>query len=120
MKNEGLSASFTDELKRRFVKGFLDMLLLQLVEAGPTWGYDIIKKTETAYNVKLRHGALYPMLNKLEAKGLVKSRREVQKGRARKIYEITKDGRQLLRVYNDFLSEHILEKTVSESLETRE
>ena len=120
MKNEGSSVGFTDELKRRFVKGFLDVLILQLVEAEPTWGYDIIKKTETAYNVKLRHGALYPMLNKLEAKGFVKSRRELQKGRARKIYEITEDGRQLLHVYNDFLMEQILGKTLSESLETRE
>jgi len=118
MTDEESSSTFTDELRRRFAKGFLDMLILQLVKAEPTWGYDIIKKTETAYKVKLRHGALYPMLNKLEAKGLLKSRRELQKGRARKIYEITNDGRQFLHVYNDFLREQIPERTINENLET--
>jgi len=111
MKEEESSSAFTDELRRRFAKDFLDMLILQFVEAEPTWGYNIIKKTETAYKVKLRHGALYPMLNKLEAKGLVKSRRELQKGRARKIYEITRDGRQLLNAYYDFLRGQIPESS---------
>jgi len=112
MKNEESGAVVTDEIKRRFAKGFLDIFILQLVEAEPTWGYDIIKKTETVYKFKLRHGALYPMLNKLEAKGLLKSRKELQKGRARKIYEITKDGRQLLHGYYDFFREQLPEKTV--------
>jgi len=112
MKEEEPNAAFTNELKRRFAKSFLDIFILQLVEAEPTWGYDIIKKTETAYKFKLRHGALYPMLNKLQAKGLLISRKELEKGRARKIYEITKDGRQLLQTYYDFFREQLLKKTV--------
>jgi DNA-binding PadR family transcriptional regulator len=86
------------------------MLILRLVEAEPTWGYDIIKKTETAYQVKLRHGALYPMLKKLEEKGFVKSRKELQKGRVRKIYEITIKGKQILKAYHDSLKEQIPKK----------
>jgi DNA-binding PadR family transcriptional regulator len=91
------------------------MLILRLVEAEPTWGYDIIKKTETAYQVKLRHGALYPMLNKLEAKGFVKSKKELQKGRVRKIYEITMKGKQLLHAYYDSLREQIPEENITGS-----
>jgi len=112
MKNEEPIEDVTAELKRRFAKSFLDVFILQLVEAEPTWGYDIIKKTEIKYKVKLRHGALYPMLNELEAKGLLKSRKELQKGRARKIYEITKDGKQLLHAYYDFFREQLPKKTV--------
>jgi len=112
MKNEELIEDFTDELKRRFAKSFLDVFILQLVDAEPTWGYDIIKKTETTYKVKLRHGALYPMLNELETKRLLKSRKELKKGRARKIYEITKDGKQLLHVYYDFFREQLPKKTI--------
>ena len=100
----------TDQIGRRFTKSFLDILILQQVNAAPTWGYDIIKKTEIQYKVKLRHGALYPMLNQLEAQGLVKSRRELQKGRARKIYEITKDGTQLLEAYRKFTSQYLSDK----------
>jgi DNA-binding PadR family transcriptional regulator len=87
------------------------LLILQLIETKPTWGYDIIKKTETTYKVKLRHGALYPMLNKLKAKGFIKCRKELQKGRVRKIYAITQDGRLLLHVYYDFLIEQMPKKT---------
>ena len=101
----------TDQIRRRFVKSFLDILILQLIKTGPTWGYDIIKKTETQYNVKLRHGALYPMLNELEKKGLATSRRELQKGRTRKIYEITETGTQLLDAYYDLIKEHLRNTT---------
>jgi len=111
MKTEESVEILIDKIRRRFAKGFLDLLILQLVEAQPTWGYDIIKKTETTYKVKLRHGALYPMLNKLRAKGLVRSRKELQKGRVRKIYEITKDGRQLLHAYYGFLMEQMPKKS---------
>jgi len=103
MENQESVEVFTHQIRRRFVKNFLDMLILRSVEAQPTWGYDIIKKTEATYKVKLRHGALYPMLKKLETKGLIKSRKELQKGRVRKVYEITKTGKQFLRSCRDFL-----------------
>jgi PadR family transcriptional regulator PadR len=96
---------FTDEMKRRFAKSFLDVLILQLIESKATWGYDIIKKTEANYKVKLRHGALYPMLNILEKKGYITSRKELERGRQRKIYEITSEGRKLLKSYYDFLKD---------------
>ena len=119
MKNEESVEILMYKLKHRFAKGFLDLLILQMVEAKPTWGYDIIKKTEATYKVKLRHGALYPMLNKLKAKGLIKCRRELQKGRVRKIYEITKDGKLLLNAYYGFLMEQMPKKASNKSPETR-
>jgi len=113
MENQESVEVFTNQIKRRFVKSFLDMLILRSVEAEPTWGYDIIKETESTYKVKLRHGALYPMLNKLEAKGFVKSRKELQKGRVRKIYEITKKGKQTLLAYYDLLREQIPKENIT-------
>jgi DNA-binding PadR family transcriptional regulator len=59
------------------------------------------------------------MLSKLEAKGLIKCRRELQKGRVRKIYEITNDGKLLLRAYYGFLIEQLPRKSVDENLETK-
>ncbi len=107
MKNEESVATSVGQFRRRFVKAFLDMLILELVQAESVWGYEIIKKTEAMYNVKLRHGALYPMLNQMETKGLVESRRELQKGRARKIYEITNDGKQFLQAWHGFIREQL-------------
>jgi len=96
-----------EELKRRFVNEFLDLLILRLVDIQPAWGYRIIKKTEASYGVKLRHGALYPMLNTLEKRGFMISRKDLYKGRIRKTYEITADGKKLLDIFDDFLKEHI-------------
>jgi len=110
MENQESVEVFTHQIERRFVKSFLDMLILRSVEAEPTWGYGIIKKTESTYKVKLRHGALYPMLNTLEAKGFVKSRKELQKGRMRKIYEITLRGKQVLHAYYDSLRQQLPQK----------
>jgi len=103
MENQESVEVFAAELERRFVKDFLDLLILQLVETQPAWGYKIIKETEAEYGVKLRHGALYPMLNALEANGFIMSRKELEKGRVRKIYEITPEGKKLLQAYHNFL-----------------
>jgi len=113
MKEDKSDTTLIGEFKRRFAKSFLDILILQLVESEATWGYVIIKRTEEQYKVKLRHGALYPMLNRLETIGLVKSRRELQKGRVRKIYEITPSGRQLLDAYYGFIRKQMSKKAVS-------
>jgi len=107
MRNNEQVGILMNQIMRRFARSFLDILILRLVDAEATWGYDIIKKTENEYNVKLRHGALYPMLNRLEKGGLVKSRKELQKGRARKVYQITDTGRQLLNAYYDFARHHL-------------
>ena len=117
MKNTQSAEVLTDQIKRRFSKSFLDILLLQLIKAGPTWGYEIIKKTEMQYQVKLRHGALYPMLKELESRGLVTSRRELQKGRARKVYEITKDGNRHLEAYCNFVKQHLSIQPQSSQME---
>ena len=107
MKNEKLVEDFAGEMKRRFVKNFLDFILLQLIKKKPMWGYMIIKKTQQRYGVKLRHGALYPLLNALETASILRSRRALVKGRMRKIYEITPKGTRLIEFYNGFLKEQI-------------
>jgi len=107
MKNEKPLEDFEEEMKRRFVKNFLDLILLQLIRNKPVWGYRIIKRTQQQYGVKLRHGALYPLLNALETAGFLQSRKALVKGRMRKIYEITPKGKQLIDSYHSFLKEQM-------------
>ena len=71
------------------------------------WGYKIKKEMETRYGVKLRHGALYPLLNTLEQKGLLKSHKQSKGGRTRKVYTITKKGKQYIQTYNLILEEQL-------------
>jgi len=78
-----------------------------MVQAHPLWGYMIKKKVETNFQIKLRHGALYPMLNSLERKGFLTSQKQPKGGRVRKVYTITKDGEEYLQSYYDILKEHL-------------
>ena len=78
-----------------------------MIRDQPTWGYRIKKNIEQEYGIKLRHGALYPLLNALENSGYLTSRKEKHGGRIRKVYEITPKGTQYLDAYYKFLSEQL-------------
>lgn len=71
------------------------------------WGYKIIKETEELLGIKLRHGAVYPLLNSLETRGFLRSRKEVKGRRVRKVYEITSKGIQLTEAYYNYLREQL-------------
>jgi PadR family transcriptional regulator PadR len=102
-----MAGTYREEIVQRIVKNLLDVQLLRLIQAQPQWGYGIKKKVETEYHIKLRHGALYPMLNSLERKGFLTSQKQHQGGRARKVYTITECGREYLRSYYAVLEEQI-------------
>ena len=95
------------ELVQRIIKNLLDIQLLRMVQAQPLWGYKIKKKVEANFNVKLRHGALYPMLNQLEKKGFITNQRQTKGGRARKVYTITQEGKTYLQSYYSILKEQL-------------
>ena len=102
-----MDEAYRKEIVQRITRNLLDIQLLRLVQAQPLWGYRIKKKVETDFQVKLRHGALYPMLNSLEKRGFLTSEKQQQGGRARKVYTITKNGRKFLQVYYSILREQL-------------
>jgi PadR family transcriptional regulator PadR len=71
------------------------------------WGYKIKQEVEANFGIRLRHGALYPLLNRMEKEGMLISRKESQGGRIRKTYSITKKGLQLTSVYKEVLREQL-------------
>ena len=73
----------------------------------PMWGYMIKKQAEKRFSVKLRHGALYPLLNALERESFVTSQNEKKGGRTRKVYTLTSKGQQYLEAYNNILKEQL-------------
>ena len=86
--------------------------MLRLIQIQPMWGYKIKKEMEEKYGVKLRHGALYPLLNTLEQKGLLKSHEQSKGGRTRKVYTITEKGRKYIETYNSVLKEQIQKQDI--------
>ena len=98
-----MSETYKKEIVQHIIRNLLDIQLLRIIQAQPTWGYKIKKQVETDFNIKIRHGALYPTLNNLEEKGFVESKKLQKDGRARKVYTITADGKTYLQTYYSIL-----------------
>ncbi len=98
-----MSETYKKEIVQHIIRNLLDIQLLRIIHAQPTWGYQIKKRVETDFNVKLRHGALYPTLNTLETKGFVESKKQQKDGRSRKVYTITEKGQIYLQTYYSIL-----------------
>jgi PadR family transcriptional regulator PadR len=80
------------------VKGHLDLLLLGVLDVAPGHGYAVITtlRERSAGALDVAEGAVYPALHRLEAAGLLTSEWEPVAGRRRRIYRLTKDGRDAL------------------------
>jgi len=109
---KALTENTSEQLVQRIVRNLLDIHVLRLIQTEPMWGYNIIKKIKTLYGIKIRHGALYPLLNKLETNALIESRKEIQKGRIRKTYTVTEKGKQLIQAYYNILKQQLQEKDI--------
>jgi PadR family transcriptional regulator, regulatory protein PadR len=80
-------------------KGSAEVLVLALVEDRPRHGYEIGKLIEERSGgvLKFHIASLYPMLYKLEKRGLIEGRWVEKAGQRRKrFYRITPQGRQVL------------------------
>ena len=108
-----LSEQFKKEIVQRITKNLLDIQILRLIQTQPMWGYKIKKQAETKFGVRLRHGALYPLLNALEQKSFLTSQKQQQGGRTRKVYSITKKGNQYVETYDDVLKEQIQRQDIA-------
>ncbi len=71
----------------------------------------VLALAHEAVGGKLRHGALYPLLNAMEQKGLLKSKKQQQGGRTRKVYAMIEKGRKYIETYDSVLKEQIQNKT---------
>lgn len=81
-------------------KGTTVLTVLSALERDEVYGYGIRREThhKTKGLFAINEGALYPLLHALERKGLVRARREKVKGRWRRYYSITTNGRRELEV----------------------
>jgi transcriptional regulator len=79
-------------------KGTLPTLILKALAHEPSHGYRIAQRIKERSKgvLDFKEGTLYPALHKLENDGLVESFEEVENGRQRRYYRITKSGRATL------------------------
>ncbi len=82
-----------------FLPGTLDLIVLQLLQAEPTNGYDLTLRIQAITNdvLNVNAGSLYPALYRLEQRGLLRaSWAESESGRRTKVYSVTAAGRKHL------------------------
>ncbi|MFD6093234.1 PadR family transcriptional regulator [Oerskovia sp. NPDC060338] len=76
-----------------WLRGVLDVCVLRILAAGPTYGYAIAARLADAGLGAIKGGTLYPLLGRLEAGGLVTVEwRAGDGGPGRKYYELTPAG----------------------------
>ena len=102
-----MSEIYRDEIIQHIIRTSLYIQILRMIQAQPLWGYEIKKRMDAIFHIKLRHGALYPMLSLLERNGFLTSQKQTTNGRARKVYSITKKGKDYLQNYYEVLKEQI-------------
>lgn len=81
------------------LQGTLDLIVLQLLRAEPTNGYDLSLRIQAISSdvLQVNAGSLYPALYRLEERALIKAEwRETAKGRRAKVYSLTAAGRRQL------------------------
>jgi PadR family transcriptional regulator, regulatory protein PadR len=80
-------------------KGTAELLILAQLETGPSHGYEIARRIEARSNgaVSFHIASLYPVLYRLERRGLIAGRWLEKAGqRRRRHYTLTASGRKAL------------------------
>ncbi len=76
-------------------RGALTIAILSLIREGKAYGYDIMKKLSQAESetLSIEPSTLYPLLRRLEEKGILEGRWSDSSGKRRRLYFITKEGK---------------------------
>jgi len=99
----------TREVRNKLMKGLLDLVILQFLNAKPMHGYQIISSIRKNFGVYFGPSTIYPLLNSLEEKGYIKSQWDLNNERPRKVYKLTNEGQSLLNFTENSLN-HICRK----------
>jgi len=80
---------------RDFFLGFIKIHILYHAAKEPIYGQEFSEELKR-HGYEVSFGTLYPIFHKLEAKGLLKSDKQLVNGKIRKYYSITTAGEKLL------------------------
>lgn len=104
-------AGIETEMKR----GFLQLLVLVVLEKE-AYGYAMVRAfRDLGYEVE--ENTLYPLLRRLEKRGLIEGKWDVSEERPRKFYAVTQAGREMRRELLGIWErqDEIIKKTIKEN-----
>jgi PadR family transcriptional regulator PadR len=100
------------EVQTKLMRGLLDLVILQFLNAKPMHGYSIITSIRKNFGIYFGPSTIYPLLGTLEEKGYIKSEWDLNNDRPRKVYSLTHEGNSLLNGGEESLN-HICRKLSS-------
>jgi transcriptional regulator len=98
------------DLDRELKKGSAELLILTLIEHRARHGYEISKLIEQRSGgvLKFHVASFYPVLYRMEARGLIEGRWVEKAGqRRRRFYTLTKQGRGVLKAQRSTWEEFV-------------
>ena len=87
------NSTFCNNMHRRIVRNFLDVLVLAELRKGPLCGYDVITFVNDRFRLLVSSGTVYSVLYSLERKGMIAG---VQMQR-RRVYKLTDKGEKTIK-----------------------
>jgi len=91
-------------IRKELVAASAEPLILSLLDRGESYGYAIIQEVKARSGGKLQwtDGMLYPVLHRMEQRGLIKARwGESETGRKRKYYSLKQDGKRAMEKHHE-------------------
>jgi PadR family transcriptional regulator, regulatory protein PadR len=81
-----------------FLNGVPELLILNLLARRSMYGYELVQaiRQSTCGMLEFGEGCVYPVLHRLEADGLLGSKRETVGGRSRVVYRVMAKGSKRL------------------------
>lgn len=101
------------EISGNQLRGHLEALVLAVLEAGETHGFDLLKRLQQQGEgaFALKEGTIYPVLYRLEQSGMVSARWEDdnsdRRGPRRRLYKLTRKGQRTLTTARDQWSQFV-------------
>ena len=91
-------------ITKELVAASTEPLILSLLAGGESYGYALIQEVKRLSQEKIEwtDGMLYPVLHRMENRGLIKSRwGESETGRKRKYYSLKQDGKKAMAAHHE-------------------
>lgn len=83
--------------KSQMMKGILEGCILKIIDKSETYGYGIVEQLQNYGFTDVKEGTLYPLLLRLEKKGLIVATfKPSPLGPRRKYYDLTEAGEEYI------------------------
>lgn len=89
-----MEAEILDELRRRIVKTFMDIVVLAELRNRPMSGYDVIAYIHKRFHILVSSGTVYSLLYSMERDGLIRGMFSQRK----RVYALTDKGKETVKI----------------------